>query len=351
MTVLVTGGGGFIGRSIVRTLLDRGERVRVLCRGDYSLLREWGVDLQRGDIRDQDVVAAAVEGCDAVFHTAAHIDLWGPYETFFAVNTLGTRHVIDACKKHRVPKLVYTSTPSVVHSGDAVSGVDESAPYPSQFEAHYPATKALAEQEVLAANSEALSTVAIRPHLVWGPGDSSALPRLVARAKAGRLRMVGRPQRIDTTYIDNAVAAHLSACDRLAPGSPVGGKAYFITQGEPLEGPTFINDMLDAAGLPPVTRTIPVPVARSAAALAEAVWNTFKLHQPTLDRALVRHLRSPPRPRLRPQGQLRRRHGAAQSVGPKPNLVAVRRANARAAKRCRSFGKARERCFVVPQTR
>ena len=291
MTILVTGGGGFIGRSIVRALLDRGERVRVLCRGDYPLLREWGVDLRRGDIRAQDVVAAAVEGCDAVFHTAAHIDLWGSYETFFAVNTLGTRHVIDACHQHRVPKLVYTSTPSVVHSGDAVSGVDESAPYPSQFEAHYPATKALAEQDVMAANGDALSTVAIRPHLVWGPGDSSAMPRLVARAKAGRLRMVGRPQQIDTTYIDNAVEAHLLAYDRLGPGSPVAGKAYFITQGEPLEGPTFINDMLDAAGLPPVTRTIPAPLARSAAALAEAVWNTFKLRsEPPVTRFLVSQL-------------------------------------------------------------
>ena len=291
MTILVTGGGGFIGRSIVRALLDRGEPVRVLCRGEYPLLREWRVDLRRGDIRDQDAVAAAVEGCDAVFHTAAHIDLWGPYETFFAVNTLGTRHVIDACHQHRVPKLVYTSTPSVVHSGDAVSGVDESAPYPSEFEAHYPATKALAEQEALAANGDALSTVAIRPHLVWGPGDSSALPRLVARAKAGRLRMVGRPQQIDTTYIDNAVDAHLLAYARLEPGSPVAGKAYFITQGEPLEGPTFINDMLDAAGLPPVSRTIPAPLARSAAALAEAVWNTFKLQsEPPVTRFLVSQL-------------------------------------------------------------
>lgn len=291
MTILVTGGGGFIGRSIVRALLDRGEHVRVLCRGDYPILHEWSVDLRRGDIRDQDIVAAAVEGCDAIFHTAAHIDLWGPYERFFAVNTLGTRHVIDACHRHRVRRLVYTSTPSVVHAGDAVSGVDESAPYPSHFEAHYPATKALAEQEVLAANSDALATVAIRPHLVWGPGDSSALPRLVARAKSGRLRMVGRPQMIDTTYIDNAVEAHLLAYERLRPGSPIAGKAYFITQGEPLEGPTFISDMLDAAGLPPVTRTIPAPLARSAAALAEAVWNTFKLQsEPPVTRFLVSQL-------------------------------------------------------------
>ncbi len=291
MTILVTGGGGFIGRSIVRALLDRGEAVRVLCRGDYPDLREWGVELLRCDVRDQDAVATATEGCDGVFHTAAHLELWGRYEDFFAINTLGTRHVIESCRKHRVPKLVYTSTPSVVHAGDAVTGVDESAPYPTHFEAHYPATKALAEQEVLAANDDTLSTVAIRPHLVWGPGDTSVLPRLVARAKAGRLRMVGPPQRIDTTYIDNAVSAHLLAYDRLATASPVAGKAYFITQDEPLEAPKFINDLLGAVGLPPVTRTIPTGVARSAATVAEGVWKALRLRsEPPVTRFLVSQL-------------------------------------------------------------
>ena len=291
MTILVTGGGGFIGRSIVRALLDRDEAVRVLCRGDYPDLRQWGVELHRGDIRDRDTVSRAVEGCDGVFHTAAILDLWGRYDDFFAINTLGTRHVMEACRKHRVPKLVYTSTPSVVHAGDAVSGVDESAPYATHFEAHYPATKALAEQEVLAADADTLSTVAIRPHLVWGPGDTSVLPRLVARAKAGRLRMVGPPQRIDTTYIDNAVAAHLSAYHRLAPGSPIAGRAYFITQDEPLEARKFINDMLDAAGLPPVTRTTPARVARSAAAVAEGVWKALRLRsEPPVTRFLVSQL-------------------------------------------------------------
>lgn len=291
MTILVTGGGGFIGRSIVKALLDRGDAVRTLSRGDYPRLREQGADVRRGDLARADDVRAAMDGCEGVFHVAARFDLWGRYEDFYATNTLGTRNVIEACRAAGVPKLVFTSTPSVVHGGDAVDGVDERAPYPDRYEAHYPATKALAEQEVLAANDATLSTVAIRPHLVWGPGDTSALPRLVARAKAGRLRLVGKPQKIDTTYIDNAVLAHLLAYDALGPGAAMAGKAYFITQDEPVDGPTFINDMLHAAGLPPVTRTIPAGLARAAATVVEAVWKTFRLTaEPPITRFMVSQL-------------------------------------------------------------
>jgi len=291
MTILVTGGGGFIGRGIVRALVDRGEAVRVFCRGDYPELRDWGVELHRGDLRDGGAVNAAVRGCAGVFHVAALFELWGDYQDFFATNVEGTRHVLQACRAHGTRKIVYTSTPSVVHGGASVDGVDESAPYPERFEAHYPATKAIAEQEVLAANGTELSTVAIRPHLVWGPGDTSALPRLIARAKAGRLRLVGAPQQIDTTYIDNAVSAHLSAYDRLSPSSPVAGRAYFITQGEPLPAPQFVNDMLEAAGLPPVTRTVPAALARGAATMAEALWTLLRLNsEPPVTRYLVSQL-------------------------------------------------------------
>jgi 2-alkyl-3-oxoalkanoate reductase len=291
MTVLVTGGGGFLGKSIIRALLDRGVATRSLQRGDYEWLREWGVETMQGDVADASAVSRAVAGCKAVFHVAARVDIWGPYAEFHATNTMGTQHVIEACRAHGVGKLIYTSTPSVVHGGDAVAGVDESAPYPDHFEAHYPATKALAERAVLAANTANLSTVAIRPHLVWGPGDTSMLPRVIAKARAGRVRMIGAPQKIDTVYIDNAVDAHLAAYDRLGPGAAIAGRAYFVTQDEPLEGPAFINDLLGAAGLPPVTKTISVAVARAVAAIIEGVWGLLRIErEPPLTRFVVSQL-------------------------------------------------------------
>ncbi len=288
MTVLVTGAGGFLGGSIARALLDRGIATRSLCRGDYPWLQQAGVEVMRGDIGDAKVVSKAVQGCEAVFHVAALVDIWGAYEDFHRTNTQGTTHVIEACRDHGVHKLIYTSTPSVVHGGDSVSGVDESAPYPDHFEAHYPATKALAEQQVLAANSEQLATVAIRPHLMWGPGDSSMMPRVVAKARAGRLRMIGEPQKIDTIYIDNAVDAHLAAYDRLEPGAPPAGRAYFVTQDEPMPGPAFVNDLLGAAGLPPIDRRVSVSTARAAATAIEWVWKLFRLRsEPPLTRFVV----------------------------------------------------------------
>ena len=289
--VLVTGGGGFLGRSIIRALLDRGVRVRSFARGDYPQLIEWGVEQFRGDISDAHAVAQALAGCEAVFHTAARVDIWGAYQDFYQINTLGTQHLIDACRAQGVTKLIYTSTPSVVHCGDAVAGVDESAPYPDHFEAHYPATKALAEQAVLAANSDALATVALRPHLIWGPGDSSMMPRVIAKARAGRVRLIGPPQPIDTVYIDNAVDAHLAAYDRLAPGAAVAGRAYFITQGEPLAGSAFLNDLLAVNGLPAIERTISIRAARTIATLIEALWRLFKIAaEPPLTRFVVSQL-------------------------------------------------------------
>lgn len=291
MTVLVTGGGGFLGRSIIRALLDRGESVRSFARGESPQLREWGVERVRGDIGDAAAVSDAVAGCQAVFHTAARVEMWGPYEQFFRINTLGTRNVIAACRAHGVPKLIYTSTPSVVHGGDSVAGVDESAPYPAHFEAHYPATKALAEQEVLAANDQRLATVAIRPHLVWGPGDTSMMPKVIAKARAGKVRLIGPPQPVDTLYIDNAVAAHLAAYDRLAVGGPPAGKAYFVTQGEPISGHQFLNDLLTANGLAPIDKTVSVGVARTAAAILEGVWRLFRIRsEPPITRFVVSQL-------------------------------------------------------------
>ena len=235
MNALVTGGGGFLGGAIVRRLRARGDEVRSLSRGRYPALRRPRRQQIQGDVADAGAVDAAVAGCDVVFHVAAKAGVWGRYAEYHRANVVGTENVLAACRRHGVRRLVYTSSPSVVFDGRDMEGVDESVPYPAHYEAHYPQTKAEAERLVLAANGPDLATVALRPHLIWGPGDNHLVPRILARGRAGRLRRIGRANKlIDSIYIDNAADAHLLAADRLAPGSPVAGKAYFISNGEPI---------------------------------------------------------------------------------------------------------------------
>ncbi|MEM9176110.1 MAG: NAD-dependent epimerase/dehydratase family protein, partial [Myxococcota bacterium] len=191
MKALITGGAGFLGFALARRLRARGDAVRSFSRGAHPTLVEHGIETARGDLADRAAVASAVAGCDVVFHVAARVGGWGPKAEFERTNVDGTRHVIDACRAHGVTKLVYTSTPSVVHDAHDLEGADESLPYATRFEAAYPETKARAEALVLAANDASLATLALRPHLVWGPGDNQLLPRLVERAKTGRLRHVG----------------------------------------------------------------------------------------------------------------------------------------------------------------
>ncbi|MEE8169900.1 MAG: NAD-dependent epimerase/dehydratase family protein, partial [Phycisphaerae bacterium] len=232
---LVTGGGGFLGRAIIGRLVARDVAVRSLSRGDYPELVALGVETVRGDVADPGVVAAACRGCDVVIHTAARAGVWGSRRDYEATNIRGTENVVAACLACGAPRLVYTSSPSVVFDGRDMEGVDERAPYPSKYHAHYPRTKAHAERTVLAANSDKLATVALRPHLIWGPRDNHLVPRIIARGRAGRLRRIGRENKlIDSVYIDNAAAAHLLAAERLSPGSPIAGGAYFITNGEPM---------------------------------------------------------------------------------------------------------------------
>jgi nucleoside-diphosphate-sugar epimerase len=292
LTALVTGGGGFLGGAVVRRLVDRGDAVRSLARGDYPALRELGVEIIRGDLADRETVLRAIEGCDLVFHVAAKAGVWGPSKEYYRVNVEGTRHILDACRAAGVRRLVSTSSPSVVFDGRDMEGIDESAPYPAHFEAPYPQTKAEAERLVLTANGPDLATVALRPHLIWGPGDNHLVPRILARGRAGKLRRIGRAIKlIDATYIDNAADAHLLAADRLAPGSPVAGRAYFIAQGEPIPLWDLVNKILAAGGLPPVTRTVPLPLAEAAAALCEAAYRAAGAStEPPLTRFVVREL-------------------------------------------------------------
>jgi nucleoside-diphosphate-sugar epimerase len=293
VNALVTGAGGFLGLYIVEQLVTRGERVRAFCRAAYRELDALNVQFVQGDLRDRAAVAAACRGMDVVYHAGGVAGIGGPWKHYYEINTLGTRHVVEGCLKHGVPRLVYTSSPSVAFDGRNQQGVDESAPYPQRWLAHYPHSKALAERHVLASNgTHGLLTCALRPHLIWGPRDRHLIPRLLARARGGRLRRVGDGANlIDTVYVENAAAAHLLAADALKPGSPAAGRAYFITQGEPVNCWDWINEILALAGLPPVRKSISLPAAWAVGAACETVYSLFRLPgEPPMTRFLAAQL-------------------------------------------------------------
>ncbi|RPD85341.1 2-alkyl-3-oxoalkanoate reductase [Luteimonas sp. 100069] len=294
MKLLVTGGGGFLGQALCRGLVERGFDVTSFNRGHYPELDAIGVRQVRGDLADGAAVANAAQGMDAIFHNAAKAGAWGSYESYHRANVLGTQNVLDACRAHGIGRLVYTSTPSVTHRAThpVEGGTAETVPYGEHFKAPYATTKKIAEQAVLAANDATLATVALRPRLIWGPGDQQLLPRLVERAKAGRLRFVGNgDNRIDTTYIDNAAQAHFDAFAHLAPGAACAGRAYFISNGEPTTVREIVNALLAAAGAPQVDRTVPFGVAYAIGAICEAVWPVLRLSgEPPMTRFLAEQL-------------------------------------------------------------
>jgi len=275
---LVTGGGGFVGEHLVKALLSRGDSVRLLARGDYPALAALGAETRQGDVRDASAVARATEGIDVVFHVAAKAGGWGSARDFESINVTGTENVIAACRASGTESLVYTSSPSVVHAHRDIEGADESLPYATQFTAHYPRTKALAEQLVRKASSPGLRTMALRPHLIWGPGDRHLLPRLVARANAGRLRQVGsRDVLTDTIYIDSCVDAHLKAAKALHVNAGLSGRVYFVSDDSPVGLWTMAGRMLAAVGARPIGAPIPSGLAYAVGATLEAVHGAFGL--------------------------------------------------------------------------
>ena len=292
MKVLVTGGGGFLGSAICRQLLARGDEVVVYQRSAADALEKQGAQVIRGDITDAKLLNTASKGVDAIIHTAAKAGLSVNYDDYFAPNVTGTENVLNACRNNGIKKLVFTSSPSVTHSDGDIEGGNESLPYPDTYNSPYPETKALSEQQVMAANCPELATVSLRPHLIWGPGDNHLLPKLLERAKHGKLKLPGPDKLIDTIYIDNAAKAHLLALDKLAthPGT-VGGKTYFISNDEPLSQSRIIGDLLKAAGVEVEIQAISPVLAKVAGTLLETGWKLFGIKsEPPLTRWSAEHL-------------------------------------------------------------
>lgn len=293
MISLVTGAGGFLGQYIVEQLVARGDQVRALVRRKSPALEALGVECIHGDIRELADVKRACHDVRVVYHVAAVAGIWGPWHHFYDANVLGTKNVISGCHHAGVPKLVFTSSPSVTFAGHDQCGVDESVPYPTRWLAHYPHTKAIAEKMVLEANGQqGLLTCALRPHLIWGPRDQHLIPRLLDRARKGQLRRVGAGKNlVDAVYVENAAAAHLLAASALKPGSPACGQAYFITNGEPVNCWDWINEILGLAGLAPVTRGVSLAVAYAAGAAMEGLWALLRLtDEPRMTRFLAAQL-------------------------------------------------------------
>ena len=294
MKVLVTGGSGFLGLALCRALLAQGYQVTSYQRHFSPELKQLGVRQVLGALNDAEKLLEAMHGQDAVLHNAAKASGWGAWDDYYQTNVVGTQYVIAGCLQLGIRKLVYTSTPSVVHDGHkpVAGGNEADTPYASRFTAHYPHTKMLAERALLAANSEALATVALRPRLIWGPGDTQLLPRLVARARKGRLRFIGDGgNKMDCTYIDNVVQAHLLALQRAEPGAACAGKAYFISNGEPKPIREIVNGLLGAAGAPLVNKALPFRLAFALGIVCEGLWRIARLDgEPPMTRFLAEQL-------------------------------------------------------------
>ncbi len=311
--VLVTGGTGFLGRRLVERLLAAGRSVTILGRTPAPDLEKRGVHFIRASLEDATAVRAACANIATIFHTAAKVGVWGRYDDFFRTNVLGTRALLEGAREHGVTQFIHTSTPSVVYNGRALSGANESLPLTTVCPSPYPLTKALAEREVLAAHSQSLRTVALRPHLIWGVGDPHLVPRVLARARAGRLRIVGDGQnQVDMVHVENAVDALLlaenaliqlgdSSGGKISSGQSVqpsamspqsaGGRAYFITNGQPVYLWAWINELLVALGEPPVTKKISLRTASALGVLGETAWRLFPFRgEPPMTRFIAAEL-------------------------------------------------------------
>jgi nucleoside-diphosphate-sugar epimerase len=291
VNVLVTGGSSLIGAGVATALVARGDDVVVQQRSRSDLL-DAQVRQELGDIRDPDVIAAAAEGCDAIVHLAAKVGVVGDWEEYRSINVDGTNNVLAAARQHGVGRVVHVSSPSVAHGGEPIIGGGADAPVLGRSRAWYPESKALAEIAAMEAASDELGVVAIRPHLVWGPGDTQLVGRIVDRAASGRLALVGGGRAlVDTTYIDNAVSALVAALDAVEPGARCSGRAYVVSNGEPRMIRELVEGICRAAGVPFEPKAVSLRVGRSLGAVVERAWPLLRrTDEPPLTQFLAEQL-------------------------------------------------------------
>ena len=289
----MTGAGGFLGSEIATQLLHQDHSVIGFSRGSYPALEKQGVQWIRGDIRDPQAVNQACRNVDAIVHSAAVPGVWGSWDSYYQVNTVGTEHVIAAARAQAVKLLVYTSSPSVTFDGTNQANIPEDVPYPSSWLCHYPHSKALAEQAVIAANDQDnLATCALRPHLIWGAKDPHLIPRLFERGKAGTLRIIGDGANlVDMVHVTNAAHAHLCAIEALSNNPASHGKAYWVSQQDPVNCWDWLNDLLLAAGVPTIKKSISSRTAYVAGTVLEIVYTALRMRrEPRMTRFLAKQL-------------------------------------------------------------
>ena len=292
MKVLVTGAGGFLGSAIAKQLLAEDCKVTGYSRGSYPAIAATGVEMEQGDVRDYGRLAAVAASHDAIIHTAAVAGVWGPRNLFHSINVDGTTNVIQVCRELGVSKLIFTSSPSVTFDGEHQRNLAECAAYPTKWLAHYPHTKALAEQAVLGANSGDLATVALRPHLIWGPEDPHLIPRVLERGRRNRLRIIGDgSNQVDMVYVDNAAQAHLCALKSLEIGSLISGKSYWVTQQQPVNLWDWINEILTLAGIRNVKSRVSANLAYRIGRKLEFVYKVLRINsEPPMTRFIAKQL-------------------------------------------------------------
>ena len=295
MKILITGAGGFLGKTLAKTLQARGHKVINFSRTHHAELDSLGIVTVIGDLAIKRDIIRAVNGVDIVFHMASKVGMWGSYDDFYRTNVLGTQNLIAACKIHQVNKVIYTSSPSVIFGKSSLEGVDESCQYPKNYVSHYAKTKALAEQEMIKANNASFNTVCLRPHLIFGPDDPHIFPKLIDRAKSGKLKIIGNGENlVDIIYVQNAADAHVLAMDKLCDDSTklkVAGKTFFLGQEEPVKLWEFINKILSEYGLKSVSTKVPALMAYIIGGCLEKMYSLMNIQsEPRMTRFVALQL-------------------------------------------------------------